>query len=81
MLRLVERTAATTEGKDHRHSKHIDVFINFPLSDDTAESGSQLRDEKFATHVVVVTAFDERDVFGGVVLGATEVVLDIGVFS
>ena len=77
MSRLVEGTAAVAEGEDHKHSEPLSPIISLLASDDAAEGGNQLRAQELALHVVVVAAFDERNVFGGVVLGATDIVLQI----
>ena len=75
--RLVEGTAAAAEGEDLRYSEPRGPIINLSASDDTAEGNGSFRAQELALHVVDAAAYDERDVFGGVGLGAAEVVLQI----
>ena len=78
MPRLVKCAASAVEGEDHRHSKPFGPVVSLPASNDTAEDGGKLRAQEPAAHVVVAAAFDKRNIFGGVVFGATVVVLQIG---
>ena len=79
--RLVECAAARAEGEDHGHPKFLGLFVGFLSSDKAADGDSVLGAQKLATHIVVPAALNERDVFGGVVYGATEVVLQVGFLS
>ena len=64
--RQVECPAAAAEGENDRNPKPLGPLVGFPLSDDAAEGGSELRAEELAAHNVVAAAFDKGDVFGWV---------------